>query len=51
MQVVPTKSLLQTAGENIDAVVPGHSLVSFDLLKETSSIRIAGTDSLSRSSI
>lgn len=50
-KVVPTKSLLQTAGENIDAVVPAHSLVSFDLLKETSSIRIAGTGSLSRSSI
>lgn len=46
-KVVPTKSQLKTAGENIDAVVPAHSLISFDLLIETSSIRIAGTGSLS----
>ncbi|PON80652.1 Alpha-L-arabinofuranosidase, C-terminal [Parasponia andersonii] len=50
-KVVPIQSLLETTGNDIDATLPPHSLTSFDLLKETSSITIAGTDSFSRSSM
>ncbi|PON89779.1 Glycoside hydrolase [Trema orientale] len=50
-KVVPTQSLLETTGNDIDATLPPRSLTSFDLLKETSSITIAGTDPFSRSSM
>ena len=51
MQVVPSQSLLEAAGDDIDVILPPHSLTSFDFLKETSSIKMARTDSLSLSSM
>lgn len=49
-QVVPKQSPLDNAGENMDVVLTPHSFTSFDLLRESGSIKMK-TDSLSRSSI
>lgn len=50
-KVVPTQKLLDNAGKDMDVVLSPYSLTSFDLLTESNSIRITGTDSLSRSFI
>ncbi|XP_030510291.2 alpha-L-arabinofuranosidase 1 isoform X1 [Cannabis sativa] len=50
-KIVPTQSLLETDGGDMEVVLPPHSITSFDLLKETSSIKIAGADSIARSSM
>ncbi|KAJ4706781.1 alpha-L-arabinofuranosidase 1 [Melia azedarach] len=49
-KVVPKQSPLDNAGENMDVVLTPHSFTSFDLLRESGSIKMK-TDSLSRSSI
>jgi alpha-N-arabinofuranosidase len=51
MQVAPTQSLLENAGEEMDVVLLPHSFTSFDLLTEDSSyLRTRGTDYSSKSS-
>lgn len=50
-QVVPTQSLLKNAGKETSVSVPPHSFASFDLLKESSTLKMPGTDSATRSSI
>ncbi|EEF38707.1 alpha-L-arabinofuranosidase 1 [Ricinus communis] len=50
-KVLPTLSMLDHAGKDMDVVLPPYSLTSYDLLTESSNIKITGTDSLSRSSI
>lgn len=51
MQVAPTQSLVENAGEKMDVVLLPRSFTSFDLLTEDSSnLRTTGTDYSSRSS-
>ncbi|XP_056158313.1 alpha-L-arabinofuranosidase 1-like isoform X1 [Syzygium oleosum] len=50
-KVVPIQSLLENAGKEMDVVILPYSFTSFDLLKESTSIRIKGDDHSSRSSI
>ncbi|KAB1200621.1 Alpha-L-arabinofuranosidase 1 [Morella rubra] len=49
-KVMPTQSLLENAGEDMNVILPPHSFSSFDLLKESSNLRTLRTDFLSRSS-
>lgn len=50
-KVVPTQSLLENAGKEMDVVILPYSFTSFDLLKESTSIRMKGDDYSSKSSI
>lgn len=50
-KVVATQSLLENAGKEMDVVILPYSFTSFDLLKESTSIRMKGDDYSSRSSI
>ncbi|XP_022983725.1 alpha-L-arabinofuranosidase 1-like isoform X2 [Cucurbita maxima] len=51
MKVIPIKIPLNTAGENMDVVLPSHSLTSLDLFMEFSSIRMPGSYQSSTSAI
>lgn len=50
-KVVPIKSLLEKADNNIEDVLPPHSFTSFDLPMVSTELWIPGTDSISKSSI
>ncbi|KAI4348555.1 hypothetical protein L6164_009265 [Bauhinia variegata] len=51
-KVVPTPSRLESAaGQDMNVQLPPHSFTSFDLLKESINLKMAGTDSSTRSSI
>ncbi|KAK9266548.1 hypothetical protein L1049_001592 [Liquidambar formosana] len=50
-KVVPIKSLFENAGEDMDVVLSPRSFTSFDMLIDSDNLRIAGTDSLYKSSI
>ncbi|TKY62770.1 Alpha-L-arabinofuranosidase 1 [Spatholobus suberectus] len=50
-KVVPTQSLLQNVGKDMNVTVPPHSFTSFDLLKESSNLKMTGSDSSTRSAI
>uniref|UniRef100_A0A9I9CWX5 non-reducing end alpha-L-arabinofuranosidase n=1 Tax=Cucumis melo TaxID=3656 RepID=A0A9I9CWX5_CUCME len=50
-KVFPVEVPLNSAGENMDAVVPPHSVTSIDLLMESSSIRMPGGHHSSASAI
>ncbi|GAV85499.1 Alpha-L-AF_C domain-containing protein [Cephalotus follicularis] len=50
-KVAPIQRVLETAGSNMDVVLSPYSLTSFDILKESSNIRIVKSDSISRTSI
>ncbi|XP_057437861.1 alpha-L-arabinofuranosidase 1-like [Lotus japonicus] len=50
-KVVPIQSLLQNVGKEMNVVVPPHSFSSFDLLKESSNLKMVGGGSSTRSSI
>ncbi|KAG6642756.1 hypothetical protein CIPAW_09G163200 [Carya illinoinensis] len=49
-KVKPTQSPLENADKDMDVVLLPYSLTSFDLLKESSNIRTARTDSFCKSS-
>lgn len=50
-KVAPSTSPLDHAGKDMDVVLNPHSFTSFDLLKDSNILRIAGTDSPYKSSI
>ncbi|XP_027353356.1 alpha-L-arabinofuranosidase 1-like isoform X1 [Abrus precatorius] len=50
-KVVPIQSLLQNVGKDMNVTIPPHSFTSFDLLKESSNLKMPGSDSSTRSSI
>uniref|UniRef100_A0A2P2MIZ0 non-reducing end alpha-L-arabinofuranosidase n=1 Tax=Rhizophora mucronata TaxID=61149 RepID=A0A2P2MIZ0_RHIMU len=50
-KVAPIQSQLDNAGENMDVALAPCSLTAIDLLTETTNIRMAESDSFSRSSI
>ncbi|KAJ8770422.1 hypothetical protein K2173_015036 [Erythroxylum novogranatense] len=49
-KVAPIQSLMSKVGKNMDSVLPPYSLTAFDLLLDSSNIRIKGSDSFTRSS-
>ncbi|KAL3534061.1 hypothetical protein ACH5RR_007582 [Cinchona calisaya] len=49
-KVVPLKTLLENAGEDMDVVLSPYSLTSFDLLIKSDDFLIAGSDSVYKSS-
>lgn len=51
MQVAPIQTLLEDAHEEISVLLLPHSFTSFDLLKESVSLRITEDDSSLVSSI
>ncbi|XP_020218716.1 alpha-L-arabinofuranosidase 1 [Cajanus cajan] len=50
-KVVPNQSLLKNVGKDMNVTVPPRSFTSFDLLKESSNLKMTGSESSSRSSI
>ncbi|KHN38809.1 Alpha-L-arabinofuranosidase 1 [Glycine soja] len=50
-KVVPIQSLLQNVGKDMNVTVPPRSFTSFDLVKQSSTLKMAGSDSSTRSSI
>ncbi|KAL2320581.1 hypothetical protein Fmac_029550 [Flemingia macrophylla] len=50
-KVVPNQSLLKNVGKDMNVTVPPRSFTSFDLLKESSNLKMTGHESSSRSSI
>nr|AFK33705.1 unknown [Medicago truncatula] len=50
-KVIPIQSLLQSVGKDMNVIVPPHSFTSFDLLKESSNLKMLESDSSSWSSI
>ncbi|KAK9194317.1 hypothetical protein WN944_005021 [Citrus x changshan-huyou] len=50
-KVVPSLTLLENAAKDMDVVISPYSFTSFDLLRESVSMKMEGTDSFSRSSI
>ncbi|KAK7396083.1 hypothetical protein VNO78_16830 [Psophocarpus tetragonolobus] len=50
-KVVPIQSLLQNAGKDMNVTVPPRSFTSFDLLKESSNLKMTRSDSSMWSSI
>ncbi|KAJ1433983.1 Glycosyl hydrolase, all-beta, partial [Sesbania bispinosa] len=49
-KVVPIQSLLQNVGKDMNVIVPPRSFTSFDFLKESSDLKMTGSDSYTRSS-
>ncbi|KAG4912839.1 Alpha-L-arabinofuranosidase 1 [Glycine max] len=50
-KVVPIQSLLQNVEKDMNVTVPPRSFTSFDLLKQSSNLKMAGSDSSTWSSI
>ncbi|CAK9170046.1 unnamed protein product [Ilex paraguariensis] len=50
-KVAPFKSLLEDAGKDMDVTLLAHSFTSFDLLRESSVLQIAGSGSVRKSPI
>ncbi|OIW03236.1 hypothetical protein TanjilG_08398 [Lupinus angustifolius] len=50
-KVVPIQSTFQAVGKDINVSVPPHSFTSLDLLKDSSNLRMPGSDYSTRSSI
>uniref|UniRef100_A0A5B6YMF0 non-reducing end alpha-L-arabinofuranosidase n=1 Tax=Davidia involucrata TaxID=16924 RepID=A0A5B6YMF0_DAVIN len=50
-KVVPVQSLLENPGEDMDVILPPHSFTSFDLLRQSDILRIAGIDSVHKYSM
>ncbi|XP_061356004.1 alpha-L-arabinofuranosidase 1-like [Gastrolobium bilobum] len=50
-KVVQVQRLFQNVGKDMNLIVPPHSFTSFDLLKESSNLKMRGSDSSTWSSI